>query len=366
MKPRNEKLQQTSIIIVDDTPANLELLSGMLKQKGYRVRPAPSGKLAIQAAIKDKPDLILLDISMPEMDGYEVCTLLKADPNLRDIPVIFISALTETIDKVRAFSNGGVDYITKPFQFEEVNARVETHLKLRRLQIELERHNLAMEDTIKKQVMEISDSQMSTIFALAKLSESRDDDTGRHLERVQVFCRMLSEKLYKLPGYCSVEIGSFIENITQASPLHDIGKVGIPDAILLKPGKLTSDEFDQMKTHTVIGARTLESVSLKYTGNQFIKTGIEISMHHHERWDGRGYPDALAGDAIPLSARVMSVADVYDALRSTRCYKTPLSHEESRNIILSGAGTQFDPVLVDVFDSIHEQFRYAFNNLRSA
>ncbi len=365
MKTDHETEKPASIIVVDDTAANLDLLAGMLKQRGYRVRTAPSGKLALQAAQGEPPDLILLDITMPEMDGYEVCGRLKADETLSDIPVIFISALTETMDKVRAFSSGGVDYVSKPFQFDEVHARVEAHLKIRRLQAELERHNRDLEETVKKQVREISESQMATIFALAKLSESRDDDTGRHLERVQILCRLLATQI-AAGKHSSGSIGSdFIENVFMASPLHDIGKVGIPDAVLLKPGKLSPEEFELMKKHSVIGAQTLDAVSRQYPGNMFIQTGIEVARHHHERWDGRGYPDGLSGDAIPLSARVMAVADVYDALRSVRCYKPSRSHDESCDIIVKGGGTQFDPALVDAFGAVHERIREASDDLRS-
>ncbi len=365
MKTGYETAKPASIIIVDDTPANLELMAGMLKQRGYRVRTAPSGKLAIKAAQGEPPDLILLDITMPEMDGYEVCGRLKADETLRDIPVIFISALTETMDKVRAFSSGGVDYVSKPFQFEEVHARVETHLKLRHLQAELEGHNRDLEETVREKVKEISESQIATIFAIAKLSESRDEDTGRHLERVQMICRMLSLKMSENPGYGSTITEYFIENIFRASPLHDIGKVAIPDSILLKPGKLTPEEFEIMKTHATLGSETLRAVQKQYPKNAFIDMGIDIARHHHEKWNGNGYPDGLPGDDIPLSARIMAAADVYDALKAKRPYKEPFPHEKCCEIIIKDSGTHFDPGVIEAFESIHERIREAFDDLRS-
>jgi len=240
----NELERETStIMVVDDTPANLKLLQEMLKTTGYRVLAFPNGKLALSAAERIPPDLILLDISMPEMDGFEVCKQLKADPALKDIPVIFISALDETVGKVKAFSAGGVDYVTKPFQFEEVHARVEVHLRLRKLQVELERHNHHLEDLVREKVAEISESQLATIVALAKLAESRDDDTGTHIERTRIFCKILSEKLRDHPRYAGSINDKFIETIYQASPLHDIGKVGIPDSILLKPSKLSPERL---------------------------------------------------------------------------------------------------------------------------
>jgi putative two-component system response regulator len=344
----------SSLLVVDDTPENLELLSDMLKRKGYRVRSAPSGKLALQAARNDPPDLVLLDITMPGMDGFQVCEEMKSDPVLREIPVIFISALAESMDKVKAFSMGGVDYVTKPFQIEEVHARVDTHVKIHLLQVELERHNKNLEELVQAQVKEISASQMATIFALARLAESRDDDTGKHLERVQALCREVAINLKGNPVYATVVTDSFIESIFHASPLHDIGKVAIPDAILLKPGRLTPEEFEIMKTHAARGAETLDAVQRQYPKNYFVNMGIEIALYHHEKWNGAGYPDGLKGTAIPLSARIMAVADVYDALRAKRCYKEAFSHEQSCGIILKGRGTDFDPDVVDAFMKINE------------
>ncbi len=340
---------RSNILVVDDVPANLTLLTGMLKEKGHRVRPVPSGKLALKAVEHEPPDLILLDITMPEMDGFEVCRRLKQDTRFKGIPVIFISALTETLDKVKAFGSGGVDYVTKPFQFEEVEARVETHLKLRRYQAHLE-------DLVKEQVKEISDSQISTIFALSKLSESRDKETGKHLERVQIFCKMLADKLSREEPYNSVIDAEFIHNIFNASPLHDIGKVASPDHVLLKPCELSSEEFDIMRKHTIAGANTIEAVHDIYKNNAFINMGISIARSHHERWDGTGYPDRLKGEEVPLAARIMAIADVYDALRSNRCYKKSFSRHQSREIIESGSGAQFDPVLVKAFLELEEEF----------
>ena len=344
------------ILIVDDTAANLQLLSGMLKGQGYRTRLAKSGAAALRAAASQPPDLILLDIMMPEMDGYEVCRRLKADAELRGIPVIFLSALGETEDKVKAFAAGGADYVTKPFQFDEVRARVETHLGLRRLQVEVERYNRELQTLVREQVKEIADSQMATIFALAKLAESRDDETGRHLEHVQILCGLLAEKMRGRAPHAETVDDAFIDNIIHASPLHDIGKVGIHDDILLKPGRLTVEEFEIMKTHTVLGAATLEAVMKEYPHNAFVEMGILIARSHHERWDGTGYPDGLVGEAIPLCARIMSVVDVYDALRSPRCYKAAVPHQKSCNIILKNSGTQFDPKVIEAFSSLQETF----------
>ncbi|HEX7597864.1 MAG TPA: response regulator, partial [Polyangia bacterium] len=271
-----------TILIVDDTPENLRVLLELLKQQGYKARAVPNGRLALQAASNEPPDLILLDIMMPEMDGYDVCRLLKQDEKLREIPVIFLSALGDTMDKVRAFDAGGVDYVTKPFQFEEVRVRVETHLRLRRLQVQLESHNRQLQDRVDEQVREISESQMATIVALARLAESRDKGTGKHIERVQIYCRLLAARLRESPGRPASRVNeAYIENIFRASPLHDIGKVAIRDSILLKPGPLTPAEFDEMKLHTTMGAQTLEEVQKAYPKNGFVRMGIEIARSHH-------------------------------------------------------------------------------------
>lgn len=350
----SDTLDTATILVVDDVPANLTLLAGILKEGGYRVRPFPRGAMALAAVEHDPPDLIMLDITMPEMDGYEVCRRLKAHSVLRDIPVIFISALSETMDKVKAFEVGGVDYVTKPFQMAEVLARITTHLKLRQYQRNLEQ-------MVAEQVQEISAAQMNTILALSKLAESRDDDTGQHLERVQAFCRVLATALRDSSPYTEQIDDTFIYNLVHAGPLHDVGKVGIPDAILLKPGKLTADEFAIMKTHTTIGAQTLDAVRLMYPRNAFIEMGMVIAHYHHEQWDGTGYPEGLAGADIPLAARIMAVADIYDALRSKRCYKEAFSHETSRSIIIQGSGSHIDPVLVDAFLRVAD----TFNQIRS-
>ena len=341
-----------NILIVDDTVPNLELLTAMLRQRGHEPRPALSGEIALAAARADPPDLVLLDVDMPVMDGYEVCARLKADPALKDIPVIFISALfTHAADKVKAFSLGAVDYITKPFQAEEVFARVDTHLRLRRLQVEMEEYSQGLEELVRRKVEELLEAQMATIFALAKLAEHRDDATGRHLDRVGAYCRLLATELRRMPPYRSMLTDQYIDNLERAAPLHDIGKVGIPDAILLKPGKLTTDECDAMKLHTTLGADTLRTVQVHYPGNAFLRLGIEVAQSHHERWDGTGYPQALAGETIPLSARIMAVADVYDAIRSERSYKPAGSREVAEAWILNARGTQFDAAVVDAFSA---------------
>ncbi len=346
-----------TIMLVDDMPANLTLLREMLQLKGYRILAFPRGAMALRAALENPPDLILLDINMPEMDGFEFCRRLKAEKSLKEIPVVFISGRDDVADKVKAFAVGGVDYVTKPFQVDEVNARVVTHLRLRWMQHELEKHNVRLEELVREKVRDISDSQLATILAVSKLAEYRDDDTGKHIERTRSYCKMLAEQLGACPPYAEEVSDDFIHNIYHAAPLHDIGKVGISDSILLKPGKLTAEEFEIIKTHTVIGADTLQAVHERYPRNAFIVMGIALTRSHHEKWDGSGYPDGLTGADIPLCARIMAIVDVYDALRSERPYKAPLSHEKSLEIIAEGAGRHFDPFVYEAFMKLEGSLR---------
>ncbi|HTA45234.1 MAG TPA: HD domain-containing phosphohydrolase [Bryobacteraceae bacterium] len=345
------------VMVVDDNPANLRLMEEMLRPRGYEVRSFPRGRMALAAAGQKPPDLILLDITMPEMTGYEVCERLKANPQLSKIPVIFLSALDALEDRLQGFRSGGVDYISKPFQFEEVQARVDAHVRLRRFQIQIETDNRRLQDLVQAQVRRIAEGHLATIFAIARLAETRDDQTGKHLERIQTFCQLLAEGLSRTPALRSIIDKSWIEDIFHASPLHDIGKVAIPDRILQKPGKLTPEETAIMKTHTTLGAHTLRAVHERFPDNNLIAMGIDAAQSHHERWDGGGYPDGLRGEEIPLCARILAVADCYDALRSKRCYKPAISHEETCGIILEGGGTQFDPAVIAVFRELAETFR---------
>lgn len=344
----------STIMIVDDSPSNLELLGLMLTEVGHTVHPFSDGRTALKWAWANPPDLILLDLVMPGMDGFEICLRLKREERLKDIPVIFISSKNELKTKVRAFSLGCVDYITKPYEAEELRTRVHTHLQIRSMQVRLTEQNLWLERLVEQKVKEVSDSQLATILALAKLAESRDDDTGNHLERVQVLCALIAEHLSHTQAYQHEIDRTFIRDIHHASALHDIGKVGIPDRILLKPGRLDPDEFAIMQQHTIIGSETLEAVRRKYQGNAFIEMGISIARWHHERWDGTGYPDGLQHEKIPLCARIMAVADVYDALHTERCYKKAIPHAQAVEIIRQGRGLQFAPDIVEAFLALAE------------
>lgn len=338
-----------SILLVDDEADQLRTLAAIIRRAGMVPRPVTSGKRAIEAAVAEPPDLVLLDIGMPDMSGLEVCRWLKHDTRLRDIPVIFVSGLHASASKVEAFRAGCVDFITKPLQEAEVVARVHAQLKLRQLQGELVNYSKQLERRVSEQVQLATASQMATIFALAKLAEVRDDDTGQHIERVQIWSKLLAAEMRDAGQHAAQLTDPFIETLYQTAPLHDIGKVGVPDAVLLKPGKLDPAEFAEIKKHCALGAQTLEAVVLRYPDNPFLRMGIQVARSHHEKWDGSGYPDGLRRESIPLAARIVAVADFYDALTSRRCYRPAFSHGETCRLIAQGAGTHFDPVVVAAF-----------------
>jgi putative two-component system response regulator len=356
--------QQYSMLVVDDNEMNRDLLSRRLQRQGYNVCIAENGQKAIDI-ISQKPfDLVLLDIMMPEVNGYQVLEYMKSDVRLRHIPVIMISALDELESVVRCVELGADDYITKPFNPVLLRARIGACLEKKRLhdheeqyRQKIEEHNQHLEEQVRKQVKEITTAQLAAIFAMSKLAESRDPETGEHLERMREYSKVLAQTLTIRPRYRTVIDQKFIDNIYAASPLHDIGKVGVPDHILCKPGKLTPEEWEAMKTHTLIGASTLLEVDRQHPGNDLIRMGVQIAGGHHEKWNGSGYPNGLAGEEIPLVARILALGDVYDALTSKRCYKEAFSHEKSRDIIIADSGTHFDPDVVGAFLEAEEEFR---------
>lgn len=351
-----DRAKNAEILIVDDNPTNIKVLSGMLRHHGYRVRIAPSGPFALKTLERNLPDLVVMDISMPEMDGYEVCRQIKSTAKWASIPVIFVSALTEMFDKVKAFQAGGADYITKPFSFEEVEARIDTHVRLHQYRKLLER-------TVDEKKREVVMAHSGIILALTKMVESYDDETAQHLERVRKCCRLLAETLRETPGYGEEIDEQFVKNIFRTSILHDIGKVGISDAIINKPDKLTAEEYELVKTHPTIGARILQAISGYFRNEEFFAMGIVIVRYHHEKWDWSGYPQGLAGEQIPMAARIMAVADVYDAIRSRRCYKEAKPHAEAMKAIVAGAGSHFDPSIVEAFIARQEELAKIYHEL---
>jgi len=347
-----------AVLIVDDTPENLTIMNGLLKD-AYNTKVANSGERALKlAAAEPKPDLVLLDIMMPEMDGYEVCRRLKADAATREIPVIFLTAKTQVEDESRGFEVGCVDYITKPISPPIVQARVRTHLALKTAADFLRDKNEYLAAEVARRTKQISVVQDVTIMAMASLAETRDQETGNHIRRTQHYVRLLALELRKQPKFAAVLDDATIELLFKSAPLHDIGKVGIPDAILLKPGKLTPEEFEVMKTHTKLGRDAIVAAeALLDEPVSFLEYAREIAYSHQEKWDGTGYPEGLAGERIPLSARLMAVADIYDALISRRVYKPTFPHEKAVEIIREGRGKHFDPDVVDAFLAIQEACR---------
>ncbi|RAU20886.1 two-component system response regulator [Paramagnetospirillum kuznetsovii] len=353
---------QTSVLIVDDTPQNLTIL-GELLQPLYQVRVANSGERALRiVGSTPRPDIILLDVMMPGMDGYAVLEQLRSDAKTHDIPVIFITAMNATEDEERGFALGAVDYITKPIVPAIVLARVRTHLELKRSRDRLASQNDWLEQEVARRMGENLLIQDLSVRALACLAEARDNETGHHIIRTQAYVDLLARRLSDHPRFRQALAGTRLGMVVKAAPLHDIGKVGIPDAILLKPGRLTPDEFEVMKTHPAIGAEAIGRAmdqALAQADNKtaaqageafsFLKVAHEISISHHEKWDGSGYPNGLSGDAIPVSARLMALADVFDALICRRVYKLAMSLEDATAIIAEGRGRHFDPDVVDAF-----------------
>ena len=347
-----------TILVVDDVPENLTLISALLADT-YRCRVATNGPKALAvAASQPQPDLILLDVAMPEMDGYEVCRRLQADPLTRDIPVIFLTALDTEEDEMQGFEVGGVDYITKPVSKAVLSARVGAHLTLLRGKRFLAYKNELLESMVQERSKQLSSMQDVIIMAMASLAETRDNETGAHIRRVQHYTRALGLSLRKNPRYREAITDAFLELLYKTSPLHDIGKVGVSDAILFKPGKLSREEFDEMKQHSFFGGQTLMEVEKQLAAPEaFVSMAHEIALHHHERWDGTGYPLGLKGEEIPLSARIVALAATYDALVSARVYKPPYSGTDERTIIERDRDRQFDPAVVDAFLNCENEFK---------
>jgi putative two-component system response regulator len=351
-------VEKPTVLVVDDTPDNLSLMSGLLKDD-YKVKVANNGEKALKIAASDAPpDLILLDIMMPGMDGYEVCEFLKRNPATRDIPVIFLTAKAEVEDEKKGLELGAVDYLTKPVSPPIVMARVKNHLALKAHADFLRDKSDYLEIEVGKRTREVMAIQDVTILAMASLAETRDSDTGNHIRRTQFYVKALAEKLKNNPRFGAQLTEHTITMLFKSAPLHDIGKVGIPDRILLKPGRFEPHEFEIMKTHTTLGRDAIEHAEEQLGMNvEFLTMAKEIALSHQEKWDGSGYPQGLAGDAIPLSARLMAVADVYDALISRRVYKEGMPHEKAVAIIVDSKGTHFDPDMVDAFVELQDEFR---------
>jgi len=350
------ELSDCTVMIVDDTETNIDILVETLGDD-YDIAVAMDGESALEYIDEEIPDLILLDIMMPGMSGYEVCQTLKKEERTNKIPIIFVTAMNDESGEKKGLEMGAIDYIRKPFNPSIVKSRVKNHLELKLAKEQLEEQNTILEYKVRERTKELNLTQDLTICSLTSLAETRDPETGGHIQRTQNFVQALAYKLAEHPKYKSYLTANTIELLYKSAPLHDIGKIGVRDQILFKPGSLTKDEFEQMKQHTEYGYAALKKASEMFGTNSFFSYAQDIAHTHHEKWDGSGYPRGLKGEAIPMSGRLMALADVYDALVSKRVYKPPFSHEKAVKIILEGRASHFDPTLVDAFHDINDEFR---------
>ena len=356
-----------TVLIIDDSPENLLVLSELLRPQ-YRVLAATSGERGLRVANDNPtPDLILLDVVMEGMDGYAVFDQLRGNHRTREIPIIFLTALSDPGDEEWGLLLGAADYIAKPITRAVVLARVRAQLEAKQARDWLKNQNATLEAEVARRMAENDLTQQVTIRALAHLAEARDPETGNHILRTQGYVQRMAVGLRAHPRFSATLTAGYIDLLARSAPLHDIGKVGIPDAILLKPGKLTAEEWDVMKTHAKLGSDALERAERDiHMSLAFLSVAKEIAHWHHEKWDGSGYPDGLVGDAIPIAARLMAIADVFDAVISQRVYKVAMSNEQARQIIADGSGKHFDPDIAgaflegfDDFVAIAERYRDA-------
>lgn len=357
--------EQGTVLVVEDSPIIRRLIRDQVTKLGYEAREAENGLIALQSMEESLPDCVILDLMMPVMSGPELLEKMQQSPTLKNVPVIVVTALGDMDKIVYCIEHGAADYMQKPFRAQVLRARLAScigqkkmHDREMELQRRLAEHNALLEERVQRQVKQITAAQMSTIFAMCKLAESRDTDTGEHVERVGEICYMIAKEYLEHPNPVEPAPDPHLpENIKTAAPLHDIGKVAVSDMILQKPGKLTTEEFEKMKLHTTAGYQLLADVDNSHPGNTFISMGKDVALFHHEKWNGQGYPKGIGEYEIPLCARIMALADVYDALTHERCYKPAMTHEAAMAIIEDGRGTQFDPYLVDIFKRIQFDIR---------
>jgi putative two-component system response regulator len=351
------------IFLVDDTLANLTVGKNML-QDYYEVYPIPSGAKLFEVLKRVTPSLILLDIMMPQMDGYEVIKILKSTPEWREIPVIFLTSKSDEDSELTGLSLGAIDYVAKPFSAPLLYQRIKNHLLLASQKKELQRYNYDLEGLVEEKTAQVLDLQNTVISTLADMLEYRDDETGGHVFRTQKYLEIMLQKLLETGAYKEELEKVDLHFLVPSAPLHDIGKIAISDAILRKPGPLTPEEFEEMKKHARLGAEAIDRILSKTNQHAFLRTARIIALTHHEKWDGSGYPDGIAGFDIPLEGRLMAIADVYDALISNRPYKKAMSSETARNLIKEGSGKHFDPLLVEIFLSVSDEIEAVVNKFK--
>ena len=337
-----------TVLLVDDEPSNLRLLQSLVKADGYESLCAKDGAQALMLAKQQQPDLILLDIMMPGMDGFEVARQLKADAGTRNIPIIMVTAMDDRSSRMKALQMGAEEFLTKPVDRAELSIRVKNLLRLKEYADFLADHNQQLEAQVTARTAQLLESYHETIYTMTLAAEYKDEDTGLHVARISHYCRAMAEHMGLDAEFCDC--------IFYASPMHDIGKIGIPDHILLKPGTFLPDEWEVMKTHAALGEKILARGKSPY-----LRMGASIALNHHERWDGGGYPHGLLGEEIPLAARLMNIGDQYDALRAKRPYKPAFEHAKAMQIITEGDGRtmpgHFDPAVLAAFKDCAETFR---------
>lgn len=337
------------VLIVDDMPENIQILMTMLMED-YAIIGATTSEKALALSKKEPyPDMILLDILMPEMNGYEICKILKDDPATKTIPIIFITGLSGIEDEAKGLDLGAVDYITKPFSRCLVKSRIRNH-------IELKRHRDHLQELVDKRTLQLKIAKEATIEAMGIVAENRDPETGGHIQRTKNYVKIMAQKLAEMDYSPELKNPLTLELLHISAPLHDIGKVAISDTILLKPGKLTDEEFEIIKMHTIYGEETILEAQKRLGEDEFLNIAREIAGSHHEKWDGTGYPRGLKGNDIPVSGRIMAIADVYDALISKRTYKPAFPQEKVIEIIRGESGKQFDPIVIDTFMVLKDVF----------
>ncbi|MDR1127749.1 MAG: response regulator [Treponema sp.] len=346
---------KAKIVLVDDDITSLTLGKNILAEK-YDIITIPSGEKLFKLLDKIRPSLILLDVEMPEMNGYEVLRELKSRDRDSNIPVIFLTSKSDPVSELEGLDLGAIDYISKPFSPPLLLKRLEVHLLVEFQKQKLIDFNNNLQEMVRAKTKTVLDMQNSVLRTVANMVENRDEETGGHIERTQDYLGILLDAMCSR-GLYKDEVASWDRDFfLQSSQLHDVGKISIKDSILLKPGKLDAAEFEEMKKHTIYGVRIIEEIEKNTPESSFLFYAKTLAGTHHEKWDGTGYPNNLKGEAIPLMGRLMAIADVYDALISERPYKLPFTHEETVEIILKGKGTQFDPVLTDIFLSVADQF----------